>query len=455
MVYRPGMVVDYLKASLGDPAKRGMYMVRRAVVVLTAMAFAVTLSPAAFAQGVATAQLAGTVVDASGGALPGVEVTVTHTGTGASRFQITDSQGNYTFTNLPIGPYKLTAKLQGFSTFEQTGIVLNVGDSRSANVKLSLGAVAETISVVGDAGLVQTRTISVGQVTSQELIVGLPLNGRNATQLLVLQGGAVEGGVTTGNRGFPGQVAISVAGGTGNSTQYLVDGGYNNEPQSNAGSAIPFPDALQEFRTESGVRDARFGMSTGATVNAVTKSGTNVFHGNAFNFMRHHAFNSIRYFDKTENGGVGRDDGLKRNQFGGTIGGPIQKDKLFFFFGTQVTKNIQTPTSNQTILTPEMLRGDFRRALSPPCVPTARTLGAPFVNNQIDPALFHPLSLKIASMLPAIDPALDPDGCGRYVYVNDTGSVDQQYVSRLDVQMSTNKRLFFRDFLAFFNDPPN
>ena len=115
----------------------------------------------------------------------------------------------------------------------------------------------------------------MGQVTSQELIVGLPLNGRSATQLLLLQGGAVEGGVTTGNRGFPGQVAISVAGGTGNSTQYLVDGGYNNEPQSNAGSAIPFPDALQEFRTESGVRDARFGMSTGATVNAVTKSGTN------------------------------------------------------------------------------------------------------------------------------------------------------------------------------------
>ena len=260
------------------------------------MAFVVTLAPAAFAQGVAAAQLSGTVVDASGGALPGVEVTVTHTGTGASRFQITDAQGNYTFPNLPIGPYKLTAQLQGFSQFEQTGIVLNVGDSRSANVTLALGTLAETITVVADAGLVQTRTLSVGQVTSQELIVGLPLNGRSATQLLLLQGGAVEGGVTTGNRGFPGQVAISVAGGTGNSTQYLVDGGYNNEPQSNAGSAIPFPDALQEFRTESGVRDARFGMSTGATVNAVTKSGTNTFHGNAFDFMRHHTFNAISIF---------------------------------------------------------------------------------------------------------------------------------------------------------------
>jgi len=428
-------------------------MVRHPVVLMFVVAM-LALAPAAFAQGVVAAQLSGTVVDASGGALPGVEVTVTHTGTGASRFQITNEQGSYTFANLPIGPYTLTAQLSGFNAFEQLGIVLNVGDSRSANVTLALGALSETISVTADAGLVQTRTLSVGQVTSEELIVGLPLNGRSATQLLLLQGGAVEGGVTTGNRGFPGQVAISVAGGTGNSTQYLVDGGYNNEPQSNAGSAIPFPDALQEFRTESGVRDARFGMSTGATVNAVTKSGTNAFHGNAFNFTRHHAFNAIRYFDKTENGGLGRDDGLKRNQFGGTFGGPIKQDKLFFFLATQITKNIQKPTSNQTILTPEMLRGDFRRALSVPCVTAPRTLGFPFVNNQIDPALFHPLSLKIASMLPAVDPALDPDGCGRYVYVRDASSTDQQYVSRLDFQMTPNKRLFFRDFLSFFNDPP-
>src|SRR2546427_11439944 len=129
----------------------------------------------------------------------------------------------------------------------------------------------------------------------------------------------------------PGQVSISVAGGTGNSTQYLIDGGYNNDPQLNAGNVLPFPDALQEFRTESGVRDARYGMSTGATVNAVTKSGTNAFHGNLFDFMRDHRFNAVRFFEKQENGGLGRDDGLSRNQFGGTIGGPALPDKIFFF----------------------------------------------------------------------------------------------------------------------------
>ena len=131
--------------------------------------------------------------------------------------------------------------MSGFSTFEQTGIVLRVGDTRSVNTILKIGAMTETIKVTADASLVETRILSVGAVTSQETIVGLPLNGRSATQLLLLEGGAVEGGTTAGNRGFPGQVAISVAGGTGNSTQYLVDGGYNNDPQANAGNVDPLP----------------------------------------------------------------------------------------------------------------------------------------------------------------------------------------------------------------------
>ena len=249
--------------------------------------------------------------------------------------------------------------MPGFNAFEQTGITLNVGDTRWVNISLKVGTMAETVSVRSDASLVEMRSLSVGQVTTQELIVGLPLNGRSATQLLVLEGGTVDQGTSGPGRLYPGAANISVAGGSANSTQYLVDGGYNNNPDGNQGNAIPFPDALQEFRTASGVRDARFGMSSGATVNAVTKSGTNNFHGNVFDFMRHHKFNSISFFDRTENGGLGLDDGLKRNQFGGTIGGPIIRDKLFFFFGTQITRNIQFPTSNQTVLTPEVLRGDF------------------------------------------------------------------------------------------------
>jgi len=427
-------------------------MVRR--TLWFALALSVLIVPYAFGQTVA--QLGGTVADESGGALPGVDVTVTQTDTGFTRSAVTDARGEFSIPSLPVGPYKLSAKLSGFSTFEQSGIVLRVGETRSVNPVLKLGNISETIQVVADAGLVETRGLSVGTVTSQEVLVGLPLNGRSATQLLTLEGGAVAGGTTAGDRGFPGQVAISVAGGTPNSTQYLVDGGYNNDPQLNAGNALPFPDALQEFRTESGVRDARFGMSTGATVNAVTKSGTNTFHGNAFNFMRDHRLNSIRFFEKKENGGLGRDDGLRRNQFGGTIGGPIKHDKLFFFGGIQATINNQAPLANdQFVPTAEMLKGDFRRVMSAACRGgTARTLGAPFVDNQVDPSLFSPFSLSILKMVPVADPAFDPDGCGRYPLALANDSKDQQYVSRLDYQMSANKKVFFRDFFAYFKHPP-
>jgi len=419
------------------------------------LAIALTLVPRVGAQTVAVAQLSGTVADETGGAMPGVSVTATQTDTGMTRLVTTGPNGGFVFTNLPVGPYKLTAKLTGFSTFEQTGITLAVGTTRSVNIGMKLGGVAETVRVVADATLVDTRSIGVGTVVPQEQIVGLPLNGRSALQLIVLAGGAVEVGGLTDDRQYPGAVSISVAGGSGNSTMYLVDGGFNNDPQNNTGNAIPFPDALQEFNVQSGVRDARFGMSTGATVNAITKSGTNSFHGGFFDFMRDHNFNAIRYFERKENGGLGRDDGLRRNQAGGTFGGPIIKDKLFFFSGVQITKNHIVPLNNDvTVPTQEVLNGDFRRIMSAACRGgTARTLGAPYVNNQIDPALYHPISSAIMRMVPVADPAYDTDGCGRYLLRLANDSTDQQYVNRVDFQMSTNKRVFVRDFFAHNQHP--
>ena len=262
-----------------------------------ALVLALLCAPRAFGQAVAVAQLSGTVLDQSNLPLPGVDVTVTQTDTGLTRSVVTGANGDYVFTSLPVGPYKLAAQLAGFSTFEQTGIVLTVGDARSVNVTLAVGTLSETIHVVADSPLVETTNIGVGTLVSNEQIVDLPLNGRSVLQLIVLSGSAVENTTLTDNRQYPNAVAISVAGGTGNSTMYLVDGGYNNDPQNNTGNPMPFPDALQEFKTENGVRNARYGMSTGATVNAVTKAGTNTFHGNVFDFARDHRFNAIRYFE--------------------------------------------------------------------------------------------------------------------------------------------------------------
>ena len=279
-------------------------MIRRSVVLLAGLAMVLALAPAAFGQSVAVAHLSGAVTDASGGVLPGAEVTVTQTSTAMTRFVITGAQGEFSFASLPIGPYKLVTKMTGFRTFEQTGINLSVGDTRSVNVTLQVGAMNETIQVQADANMVETRSLSTGTVTYEEQLVGLPLNGRSATQLILLSGGALEVGGTD-DRQPAGAVAIAVGGGSGTSTLYLVDGGYNNDPQQNSGNAIPFPDALQEFRVETGVRDARFGMSTSATVNAVTKSGTNEFHGGAFEFFRHHKFNALAWNERPENGGEG------------------------------------------------------------------------------------------------------------------------------------------------------
>jgi hypothetical protein len=424
--------------------------------VWLALVVTLALAPGAFAQAVAIAQLSGTVVDPSNGALPGVEVTVTQTDTGLTRFVITNDQGGYTFPNLPVGPYKLSAKLPGFTVYEQTGIVLSVGDARSVNITLNLGALSETITVSADATLVETRSVTVGTVVPQEQIVSLPLNGRSVLQLIVLSGSAVENTTLTDNRQYPNSVAISVAGGTGNSTMYLVDGGFNNDPQNNTGNPMPFPDALQEFKTETGVRNARYGMSTGATVNAVTKSGTNQFHGTAFDFIRDHKFNAIRFFERTENGGLGRDDGLKRNQAGGTFGGPIFQDKLFFFGGTQITNTRIAPTAqDQIVPTEEVRRGDFRRIMSAACRGgTARTLGAPFVNNQVNPALFHPISVEMMKMLPLPDPAIDVNGCGRYVVQLPNDSDEQQYIARLDYQFTTKQRVFARVFTTHYLHAP-
>src|SRR3954469_5303720 len=337
-------------------------MLRRMVIVFV---MALLVPVLAVAQTVAVAQLSGTVLDESGAALPGVDVTVTQTDTGMTRSVVSGEKGDYVFTNLPVGPYKLTTKLSGFSNFEQTGIVLAVGDTRSVNVTMKVGALSETVRVQADANLVETRSVNVGTVVPQEQIVSLPLNGRSVLQLIVLSGSAVETPGLTDNRQYPNSVAISVAGGTGNSTMYLVDGGYNNDPQQNTGNPMPFPDALQEFKTENGVRNARYGMSTGATVNAVTKSGTNSFHGNAFDFVRDHRFNSIRFFEQKKNGGLGRDDGLQRNQAGGTFGGPLMKDKLFFFGGTQITNTRIAPLdADQTVPTADVRNGDFTRIMS-------------------------------------------------------------------------------------------
>ena len=388
----------------------------------------------------ATAQISGAVRDQSGAVLPGAQVVATQTDTAVSRTTITNETGYYVLPNLPLGPYRLEASLPGFRTFVQTGIVLQVGSSPAINVVLEVGQVTEQVAVQANAALVETRTLSVGQVMETTRIMELPLNGRNAQELLLLGGGAVQ--VTPpGGNAFPGLLLISSAGSLGPTTEYTLDGGRHVDPYDGYPMRLPFPDALAEFKTELGGLSAQQGA--GSQVSAVTKSGTNQFHGDLFEFVRNDLFTARSYY-------ATKASTLKRNQFGGTLGGPIIQNKLFFFGGYQGTKLRQDPSDTRAFVpTAAMLAGDFTAFASAACNSRgAISLKAPFVGNRIDPASFSTVAVKLSARLPKTN-----SPCGEVTFGLKTVTDEHQAVSKIDYQASAKHSLFGRLLFMSYDSP--
>ena len=398
--------------------------------------------PSALLFGQAVSQISGTVKDSTGAVVPGVEVTATQTDTGIKRTVISDETGSYILPNLPLGPYRLEATRDGFSPYVQTGIQLQVGSSPVIPITITVGAVAEQIQVEAELAQVEQRSVSVGSVVETQRILDLPLNGRDPIQLVTLSGAAVQGtGTAAGDMKTGTQIAV--AGGLASGVQYSLDGASHMNYFSGIGGLLPFPDALQEFKLSTSTQDASTSGHSAAVVNAVTKSGTNQFHGDAFEFLRNYGMNARDFFATQR-------DGLKRNQFGGTFGGPIQKDKLFFFAGYQGTIVRQTPISTSTYVpTAQMLAGDFTAVTSAACNNgRAITLRAPFVNNQIDPKLLSPAALKISAHLPT-----PLNSCGLVLYGLPLSENDAQIPIRVDYQATQKHSLFARYFLATQNNP--
>jgi hypothetical protein len=408
-------------------------------------------SAVAFAQ--STAQINGIVRDDSGGVLPGATVTATQTATGFERSAVTDAEGAYTLPNLPLGPYRLEVALAGFRTYAQTGITLQVNANPVINVTLSLGQVSETVAVEAAAPLVETRTTGISQVVENERIVALPLNGRNPVDLIVLAGAAVGGQVGTSTGRMQGSQGISVAGGQGFGVAYQLDGATHNNPYDNLNLPLPFPDALQEFRVETSGLAAQHGGHSGASVNAVTRSGTNIVHGSVFEFVRDRRFNATNPFAGTDAAGERADDGLNRNQFGGTFGGPLRRDRVFFFGAYQGTRNRQVPADNTAFVpTAAMLAGDFTTAASPACNAGRQVLlRGPFVNNRVDTTALSRAAVAITGKLPTTT-----DPCGRVVYGLSNDADEKQAIGRADLQLTSNHSMFGRYMATtFFQDPPN
>jgi hypothetical protein len=312
-------------------------MSRSTIVVSSLSILFLLWAPPARTQTVAVAEVTGTVTDSTGSAIAGANVSMTETDKQVVRSTLTDSLGNYTLPELPVGPYRLDVRANGFRNHIESGLVLEVGNNIQVNVTMEVGSVNETVEVKANASLVETKENSVSSVVDQQRINDLPLDGRQATQLILTLGAASYGDSgDTGSKTFWSSTRISVAGGQGNGTAYLLDGGDNTDAMSNVNMPFPFPDALQEFSVDTSAVSSRFGTHPGATVNAVTKSGSNQFHGDLFDYLRNGDMDARNFFAPVH-------DSLKRNQFGGTAGGKAVTDKLFFFGGYQGTRNRSNP----------------------------------------------------------------------------------------------------------------
>src|ERR1039457_3811135 len=414
---------------------------------------------AIFGQAVAIGSVSGTVSDQSGSSVPKATVKMTQNDSGTVHTRHTDSEGHYTFNDLPVGPYRLEVSANGFKGYAQTGIILQVAENITQNVALQVGALTETVEVQAGASMVETRDSSISAVIQQQQIVDLPLNGRNLASLLTISGVAtsdmnLNGGDLTGSKNIQGpsggSVQVSVAGGAANGVNFLLDGGDNNDAFSNVNLPIPFPDAVQEFSVQTNGLPAQYGLHPGGVVNIVTKSGANAFHGDVFEFLRNGDLNG-----RTE-GTLVRDT-LKRNQFGGTAGGRIIKDKLFFFGGYQGTRQRSDPAANTAYdPTAATLKGDFSvvdgSKANGGCLATARALkdvsGIPYPNNQIPVSTFDPAGFKLANTY--IPVAADP--CGKTFFGYLANNPDDQWIGRVDYNISSKQafygRYFIYDYLA-------
>ncbi len=324
------------KAAFCKAAPRKSFILRTGIALL----FMLSLLTAASAQTATTGQITGNVTDPSGAAVPDATVTITHTGTGETRTAATSTDGNYTFANLTVGTYRLSVTKTGFKETAVSNVVVNVANITSQNIALEVGQVTQVVEITAEAVQVETQSGTVGEVVSGEQVRELPLNGRSFVQLTQLQPGvAAADNFDSKSKGLFGGVDFSVNGNSTMSNLFLTDGANNNDTGSNR-TILLFPsiEAIAEFRSLRNSYGPEYGQAAGAVIAISTRGGTNNFHGSLFYFGRNDALNATEFFAKTR--GAGKDL-LRRHDFGGSLGGPIIKNRLFFFFSQEWNKELR------------------------------------------------------------------------------------------------------------------
>ncbi len=417
-------------------------------MVLTTLLILVLLSINLSAQTDTTGRITGNVVDQSGGAVPSAKVTVTNTATGASRTVNTNDDGNYSFNNVPVGTYRLTVSKDGFKESAVASVVVNVASVTSQNVVLQVGQVSEVVEITAEAVQVETQTGTVGEIVTGEQVRELPLNGRSFVQLTQLQPGvAAANNFDSKSKGLFGGVDFSVNGNSGQSNLFLTDGANNNDTGSNR-TILLFPsiEAIQEFKSLRNSYGPEYGQAAGAVISIVTKGGTNEFHGSLFYFGRNDALNATEFF--ANQNGTGRNR-LRRSDFGGSIGGPIVKDKAFFFYSQEWNKEIRGQSRFGSVPTAAERQGDFSnprfasngQRCSPDPIQNSNHPG--FATQIIPQASLSQAGLAIVKLLPEANVA-NPNGCINWAQSANSPIDFREENIRLDFNLTNKHTLFGR-----------
>ncbi len=415
------------------------------VACLLVLGLALSLVPVAVAQTV-TATLTGTVSDQSGALVPNVKVLATHQGTRIEYSAQSNDSGIYTIPFLPIGKYVVTAEISGFKKLVTNPIKLEVNQIARVDLKLELGEVTQVVDVTGVAPVLQTESTTVGQVISGNTIGNLLLNGRNFQQLTLIAPGALSPNL----RGFGGAEADARPYVNGNREQgnaFLLDGVSVDETIDNRIGYRPNIDALAEFKIETNNSSAEFGNVTGAITNMSTKSGTNEFHGNVFEFFRNDAMDANRW--ENNKGGAPKSK-LRLNIFGGTVGGPIVKDKLFFFGAYQETRQRTGGGTTASVAPIEWRRGDLSSIST---VIRDPLTGQPFPNNQIPVARFSPVARALLSdtTLYPLATRLGTNVTNNYATQTADEVDNRQFDAKIDAKLSSADSIWGRYSAGFLD----
>src|SRR5437899_5410113 len=340
-------------------------------------------------------RIRGTVTDPSGGAVVGATVTLINEATHATRDVQTGANGEYIFLEVPVGSYEVDLASQGFKKYARKGVPLNLNEAISVDVVLQIGGSTDVVEVTGAPPVIDTTSTQLGAIVNERSATQLPLNQRDVFQLLQLQPGVQS---QIGNNLFYGSDkpgVVTVNGGRGRSNNYSVNGGDSNDLFANLPAVQPSPDSIEEFRVITNTFDAEYGRNSGAVVNVVTKSGSNDFHGSVYEFFRNDVLNAHGYtFQPTPK------PPFKQNQFGGTLGGPLKKDKSFFF-GSYEGRRIVRGIVSQPVPVPTGgdLSGTFTAPLPAPGTPPGDPSTMVFPGSLNDPTVATILQNRCGSQL--------------------------------------------------------